>query len=335
MDRAGESVREPLRATDPLSAREPLPARDRLPAREPSPARELSPQRAPLPVAESLPGGGAARGPVAVRETVAKTLLNRSGISDYSLNCYTGCAHACAYCYARYMQRFHPHAEPWGEFVDVKINAVEVLKRQLRRAAPGDVFVSSACDAWQPVEARYGLTRRCCELLLERGFQVNVLTKSALALRDLEIFAGRTARIGTTVTTLDERLQRLWEPQAAPVDERFGVIEAARRSGLTTSIMFGPLLPWLSDDGASIEAMFRRAAALGIERIWIDALNPRPRVWPAVADLLRRHFPELQEPYRRVLFDSGARGRYLAELGTRVRAAARRTGIADRVGACF
>ena len=284
---------------------------------------------------ESLPGAAAVCRQVAVRETVCKTLLNRGGISDYSLNCYTGCAHGCAYCYARYMQRFHPHAEPWGEFVDVKVNAVEVLKRQLRRAEPGDVFVSSACDAWQPVEARYGLTRRCCELLVERGFQVNVLTKSALVLRDLDVFAGRTARIGTTITTLDERLQRLWEPQASAIDARFHVIEEARRAGLSTSIMFGPLLPGLSDDEASIEAMLQRARALGIDRIWVDALNPRPRVWPAVADLLGRHFPELREPCRRVLFDREARDRYLAELGARVRAAAGRVGVADRVGACF
>ena len=105
---------------------------------------------------------------------------------------------------------------------------------------------------------------------------MNVLTKSALVLRDLDVFAGRAARIGTTVTTLDDRLQRLWEPQASPVDERFRIIEEARRAGLATSFMFGPLLPWLSDDAASIEAMLRRAGALGIERIWIDALNPLP-----------------------------------------------------------
>jgi len=84
-----------------------------------------------------------------VREVVCKTILNRSSIGDYSLNCYTGCTHRCVYCYARFMQRFHPHDEPWGAFVDVKVNAVETLKRQLRRANPGEVFLSSACDGWQ------------------------------------------------------------------------------------------------------------------------------------------------------------------------------------------
>ena len=218
-----------------------------------------------------------------VREIVCKTILNRSGLSNYSLNCYTGCTHACAYCYARYMQRFHPHDEPWGAFVDVKVNAVEALKRQLRRAEPGTVFVSSACDGWQPIEAQWRLTRRCCELLLERDFRLHVLTKSALVLRDLDLFAGRPVQIGITLTMLDERLRGLWEPGAASIADRLRVIEAARRRGLETGIMFGPLLPFLSDSQEAIESLLRQAAELGVNRVWVDAFNPRPRVWPAVA----------------------------------------------------
>ena len=272
---------------------------------------------------------------VIVRETVCKTILNRSGLSDYSLNCYTGCPHACVYCYARFMQRFHPHDEPWGAFVDVKVNAVEVLKRQLRRAEPGTVFMSSACDGWQPVEAEWRLTRRCCELLLERGFQVHVLTKSALVLRDLGVFAGHPASIGITLTTLDERLRELWEPGATSVVERLAVIKAARDAGLQTSIMFGPLLPFLSDSQAAIDALLEQAADLGVDRIWVDAMNPRPRVWPAVAELLRANFPELLLPYRKILFNGASRTQYLEELRNRVDDAARRKSLTDRVAACM
>lgn len=276
-----------------------------------------------------------AKAPVVVRETICKTILNRTSIGDYSLNCYTGCAHGCAYCYARFMQRFHPHQEAWGEFVDIKVNAVEVLYRQLRRAEPGEVFVSSACDGWQPIEASCQLTRRCCELLLERGFRVHVLTKSALVVRDLEVFAGHSASIGVTITTLDEGLRELWEPGASPVEARFAVLRQAHEAGIATSIMFGPLLPALSDDPASIEQMFRKAAELQVERIWVDALNPRPRVWPAVASLLRRHFPHLVDLYRRLLFEPRTREPYLRELGHRVQQAAQRVGLADRVLRCF
>jgi len=275
------------------------------------------------------------RGQIVVRETTCKTILNRSGISDYCLNCYTGCEHGCAYCYARYMQRFHPHPEPWGEFVDVKVNAVEVLERQLRRTKPGEVFVSSACDGWQPIEAERRLTRQCCAMLVAHGFQVHVLTKNALVLRDLDILAGRQTQIGVTITTLDERLRALWEPRSSSVAERIHVIEQAHRAGLKTAIMFGPLLPFLSDDQTSLELMFQRAADLAIDTIWVDALNARPKVWPAVADLLRANFPDLRERYGRLLFEAMAREAYLAELRKRVTRAVRHFFLTDRTTVCF
>ena len=84
---------------------------------------------------------------------------------------------------------------------------------------------------------------------------MHVLTKSALVLRDLDVFAGHPASIGITLTTLDERLRELWEPGAASVQERLAVIKAARDAGLQTSVMFGPLLPFLSDSQAAIDAL--------------------------------------------------------------------------------
>ena len=224
---------------------------------------------------------------------------------------------------------------PWGAFVDVKVNAIEVLKRQLRRAEPGTVFISSACDGWQPLEAQWRLTRRCCELLLERGFRLHVLTKSSLVLRDLDIFSGQPVQLGITLTTLDERLRELWEPGAASVRDRLRVIEASRRQGLETGIMFGPLLPFLSDSQEAIDLLLRQAADLGVGRIWVDGLNPRPRVWLAVAELLRTQFPKLLQSYRAILFDPSARERCLEQLRDRVSAAARRAGIAERVTACM
>lgn len=270
-------------------------------------------------------------GGVVVREVECKALLNQSGISDYSFNCYTGCANGCVYCYARFMQRFHPHAETWGQFVDVKVNAVNVLARQLRRLCPGSVFTCSACDGWQEAEREYELTRRSCKMLLEAGFHLNVLTKSDLVLRDLDIFKGHDVRLGVTITTPDEAQARLWEPGASPVSARVRILKEAKAAGLKTAVAFAPLLPAISDTPESLWELFSLAAEAGVDHIWTDAMNPRPRVWPSVQGFLRRRQPKLVEHYRRLLFDPACRVQYEAELSQRVRAAAAQAGLADRL----
>ena len=281
--------------------------------------------KSPLPPKVAGPKG------LAVREVTCKSLLNRSSIDDYSFNCYTGCAHGCVYCYARFMQRFHPHQEPWGRFVDVKVNAAEVLARQLRRLAPGEVFTCSACDGWQPIERRYKLTRRCCRMLLDAGFRLRILTKSELVLRDLDLFAGHDVRLGVTITTPDESQARLWEPKASSVSARLRVLREAKAAGLKTTLMFGPLLPAISDTPQALRRLFAMAAEADVDRIWTDALNPRPRVWPSVQGFLRRHRPDLLDLYRSILFDAASRARYEDELRARIRRAATDAGLAGRL----
>jgi len=266
-----------------------------------------------------------------VREVTCKSLLNRSRNGNYSFNCYTGCEHGCVYCYARFMQRFHPHEEPWGEFVDVKVDAPDVLVRQLRRLRPGSVFTCSACDGWQRVERHYELTRRCCQLLLEAGFRLDILTKSELVLRDIDVLERGDVRLGVTITTTDETLARLWEPRASSVSARLQVLKEAKAAGLETSVMFGPLLPAVSDTPEALSELFSIAAAADVDQIWTDSLNPRPRVWPSIQTFLRRHRSDLLPMYRCVLFDRTHRERYVADLNDRIRVAAADAGLADRL----
>ncbi len=268
---------------------------------------------------------------VVVREVQCRRLLNRCGIDDYSFNCYVGCGHGCGYCYARFMQRFHPHDEEWGRFVDVRINAVQALARQLRRLEPGSVFTCSACDGWQPIEARYRLTRECCRLLVTAGFQLNILTKSKLVLRDLDVLAQPQVQIGVTITTPDENWAAIWEPGASTVAERIEILRQAKAAGLRTAVMFGPLLPGVSDTEEALKRLFAIAAETGVDRIWTDLLNPRPRVWPAIQQVLRLHCPELYDHYQRVLFDAGFRRDYERRLNARIRKAAQAAGLANRL----
>ncbi len=272
--------------------------------------------------------------PITVREISCKTILHRSGLGDYALNCYVGCTHACGYCYARYMQRFHPHRESWGAFVDVKINAVEALRRQLRTARPGAVFVSSACDGWQPIENEFSLTRECCRILSEHGFEIHALTKSNLILRDFDVLMPERTRIAVTITSLDATLQQIWEPDAAPVSARLEIVKKAHAAGYKTGIMFGPILPFLFDTQEHVDRLMEAATSVGVNIIWVDAMNPRPKVWESVLTVLRKHFPDLVDRYRAVLFSEKIREAYCQALRQRFQRAAERLGYAERLVVC-
>jgi DNA repair photolyase len=182
---------------------------------------------------------------IKITEVRAKSILNKSKIFDYCVNCYTGCQVNCRYCYARlFIPRYSGHSEPWGSFVDVKVNAPEVLAKQALRAKKGIVWLSSVCDCYQPLEAKYKLTRQCLEILAEHRFPVQVQSKSVLLLRDQDIFKKFEAvEVGFTITTDDERIARLFEPGASPVSERIQALGILKSNGIRTFAFVGPILP--------------------------------------------------------------------------------------------
>jgi DNA repair photolyase len=203
-----------------------------------------------------------------VKEIKAKSILNRSKIFDYCLNPYTGCQINCRYCYARlFMRRYSGHKEAWGEFVDVKVNAPEVLKGQLDKAKKGTVWISSVCDPYQPLEAKYLLTRRCLKELAKTQLPVNIQTKSTLVLRDLDLFQEfEEIEVGFTITTSDEKVAELFEPKASPVKERLSALEKIHAKRIKTYAFIGPLLP--GNPEKLIEHLEGK-----VDRVLIDRMN--------------------------------------------------------------
>jgi DNA repair photolyase len=181
-----------------------------------------------------------------VREIFSKTILTKTAISsfDYCINPYVGCSHGCRYCYASFMKRFTGHLEPWGEFVDIKVNAPQLLRKQLRRAKPGVVALSTVTDPYQPLEKNYQLTRGCLEALLEHQFSVNILTRSPLCLRDIDLFKQfRNIEVGFSVTTHDEAIKRIFEPYSPSIHSRVEALKALRNEKIGTYAFVGPMLP--------------------------------------------------------------------------------------------
>ncbi|HJV67436.1 MAG TPA: radical SAM protein [Geomonas sp.] len=182
--------------------------------------------------------------PLKVREVQAKSILSASQIYPYVINPYVGCQHACSYCYARYMKRFTGHSEPWGSFVDVKINAAQLLGKELGKKKKATVWISGVCDPYQPLEAKYQLTRQCLQLLIDNDWPVVVQTRSPLVLRDLDILGkGKEVEVGFSVPTADDRIRELFEPGAPPIAARLRALAELHVSRIRTYAMIAPLLP--------------------------------------------------------------------------------------------
>jgi DNA repair photolyase len=181
---------------------------------------------------------------VKIKEIHSKTILSQSQVYDYVINPYVGCQHACSYCYARFMKRFTGHTESWGEFVDVKINAGDLLSKELRKKKKGKVWVSGVCDPYQPLEARYQLTQKCLELLAENNWPLIIQTRSPLALRDVEILKEKkNVEVGLSIATSNDEIRKIFEPKAPPIAERLKTIESLHQNGIITYVMIAPILP--------------------------------------------------------------------------------------------
>jgi DNA repair photolyase len=201
-----------------------------------------------------------------VREIESKTILSVSKIYQYVINPYIGCQHACSYCYARFMKRFSKHKEPWGEFVDVKINAADLLPAEIKKKKRGSVWISGVCDPYQPLEAEYKVTRKCLEILANHNWPIVIQTRSPLVLRDIDIIRESTnIEVGLSITTADDNVRTIFEPLAPPIEARTKTLDELHESGITTYAMVAPILPGAEQLAEALEGK--------VDYILVDRMN--------------------------------------------------------------
>jgi DNA repair photolyase len=207
-----------------------------------------------------------------VKEIQSKSILSTSKIYNYVINPYVGCQHACSYCYARFMRRFSGHKEPWGEFVDVKINAADLLRAEINKKKRAKVWISGVCDPYQPLEAKYKSSRKCLEILAQNEWPAIIQTRSPLVLRDMDILkeAGNF-EVGLTITTAHDDIRKLFEPKAPPIMERLRTLDELHRSGIKTYAMIAPILP-----GAEVLAKTLEGK---VDYILVDRMNYNHADW--------------------------------------------------------
>lgn len=184
-----------------------------------------------------------------ITQIQTRTALVKSKIEgvDYVINPYLGCAHGCKYCYAKFMAKWSRHhaGHRWGTFVEVKINLPQVLRSELRsKRKRSAATLSSVCDPYQPIEACFEITRKSIMLLKEFGWNIDILTRSPLVIRDIDLLRSYSqVTVGISIPTDDDRVRKVLEPNSPPIESRFKTLMALANAGVRTWVFIAPMLP--------------------------------------------------------------------------------------------
>ncbi|HDI12894.1 MAG: radical SAM protein [Hadesarchaea archaeon] len=221
-----------------------------------------------------------------------KTALSTSKLPGltYSLNPYIGCEHGCRYCYVPGVLNDRKLALEWGQSVKAKKNIPEVLAQEVKKKPKGVVGVSTVCDPYQPIEARLELTRKCIDILARQDFPVSIQTKSELVLRDIDLIVPGKFDVGVTITTMNRKLARWLEPNAASPDKRAQVLEEFSAKGVETWLFLGPIIPEINDSEQSIREVIEVAARTK-SLVLYDKLNLRQWVMERLNDTMEKIDP--------------------------------------------
>ena len=235
-----------------------------------------------------------------LNEIKASSIITKSNLpdADYVINPYTGCMHSCIYCYARFMKRFTGHNENWGEFVDAKINAPDLIPEKTSKYKGKSIFLSSVTDPYLSFERKYQLTRKVLEKLIPLEPNLGIQTKSNLIVRDIDLLKQfKHCEAGLTITTTDDDVRKEVEPYTSSVQDRMETLKKLKEAGIKTYVFIGPIFPFLTD-WKDIMLKTNKYA----DFYMLENLNVRGSVWDSIKKWLNQKHPELIEKYEGIYF---------------------------------
>ncbi len=234
----------------------------------------------------------------------SKSILSENNSPDipfrYSLNPYRGCAHGCAYCYARPTHEYLGLSAglDFESKIMVKMRAAELLREQLSKSSwqSEAIMLSGVTDCYQPVERQLQITRSCLQVAQEFNQPISIVTKNALVTRDIDILAAMAqrnlTRVAISLTSLDQGLTRVLEPRTSSPTARLQAMQQLSQAGIPVTVMTAPIIPGLND--SEIPALLQAAREHGATYAGYVLLRLPLTVKPIFLDWLERNVPSQQ-----------------------------------------
>jgi len=233
-----------------------------------------------------------------VKETKAKSIIVKSNLPEggFVINPYIGCMHGCIYCYARFMKRFTNHQEPWGKFLDIKINAPDLIPADTKKYKNKFIIIGSVTDAYQPMERKYKLMRGILTNLIPLQPNLCVMTKSDLIVRDIDLLKKfKKCMAGVSLSLLNDKARKEVEPLASSVERRINAVKKLKKSGINTFIFVSPIFPKLTDWRKLINKTKNF-----VNEYWFENLNLYPSIKNNIYGFLKGDYPELVGKYQEI-----------------------------------
>lgn len=225
---------------------------------------------------------------------ITKDYLTKSNLpaSDYVINPYIGCPHACKYCYARFMKRFTAHTEKWGEFIDIKECSKPI---NLQRIKGKSIFLSSVTDCYNSYEKKYGITRSILEQLIRADSQITISTKSNLVLRDIDLLQKfHNLKVALSINTLNEQFRADMD-NGSSISDRLDALKTLHNAGIYTVLFMSPIFPYITQWKEIIENTKEF-----ISEYWFENLNLRGEYKFTILSYINDNYPDLIEEYKKI-----------------------------------
>lgn len=222
------------------------------------------------------------------RDASALCTPSKLPASDYVINPYIGCIHRCKYCYASFMGRFTGHTEPWGTYLEPKKYSSYKLPGKIDSSKT--ILIGSVTDAYNPSESKYSLMPRILESLQDCSAHVEILTKSSLVLRDIDLIKQiPDIAVGVSLSNLNEEDNEVLEPGASSAEARLKTLKELHENKIRTYLFIAPYLPGITNLNALYDAVEG-----AVDYICVENLNLRGNYKQPMLDAIQSLHPDLR-----------------------------------------